>query len=111
MTARVTLTDFCNSVLRPLEILDISLQLQTDALSAVQEVIQFHLTVYDKSMGRAEIAKVTYKAINNHWRCNALNNYCYCPLILENTSKQCDSALTNAYLLRQQELNAYPEHG
>lgn len=45
MTARVTLTDFCNSVLRPLEILDISFQLHIDAFSATQEVSQFQLSL------------------------------------------------------------------
>lgn len=57
MTTSVTLTDFCNSVLRPLEVLDISLQLHIDAFSASQEVSQSHLTVYDKSLGCAEVEK------------------------------------------------------
>ncbi len=66
MTARVT--DFCNSVLRPLEILDISFQLHIDTFSAAQEVSQFQLAVYDKSQGRTEVVKVTYKVITSHLR-------------------------------------------
>lgn len=102
MTARMTLTDICNSALGPLEILDISFQLHINLFSATQ-VSQFHLTVYDKPLGRTDIVKVTYEAKPQR-RCDAGNNYWYYPLTLETTSKQCDSAVINACLLRQTEL-------
>lgn len=45
-------TDFCNSVVRPLEILVILFQLYIYmcVFSATRKVSQFHVTVYDKSL-------------------------------------------------------------
>lgn len=89
MTTKVTLTDFCNSAHRPLEVSDISFQLHIDAFPATQSISTYSL------YWCTEVVKVTCKVSTSLalQSCNTRNNYCV------------------AYLFSQPELVVHSEHG